>query len=51
MEEEYLKHAHVTINLDYQTSSTRIIMEAVTKAYDETVDKKPTYKKNKYNGK
>ena len=33
------KHAHVTINLDCQTSSTRIIMEAVTKAYDETVDK------------
>ena len=33
------KHAHVTINLECQTSSTRIIMEAVTKAYDETVDK------------
>ena len=33
------KHAHVTINLDYQTSSTRIIMEAVMKAYDTAVDK------------
>lgn len=34
------KHAHGTANLDRQTSSTRLISDAVLKLYDEIVDKK-----------
>ena len=34
------KHAHGTVNLKKHCSSTRIIMEAVTKLYDEIVDSK-----------
>ena len=34
------KHAHGTANLDRQTSSTRLISEAVLKLYDEIVDSK-----------
>ena len=34
------KHAHGTVNLKKHTSSTRIIMDAVTKLYDEIVDSK-----------
>jgi DNA polymerase V len=33
------KHAHGTINLDRQTSSTRLIMDAVTDLFDKIVDK------------
>ena len=33
------KHAHGTANLDRQTSSTRLIMEAVTELFDRIVDK------------
>jgi DNA polymerase V len=33
------KHAHGSINLDRQTSSTHIIMDAVTKLFDRIVDK------------
>ena len=33
------KHAHGTINLDSQTSSTQIIMSAVLELYDRIVDK------------
>ena len=34
------KHAHGTINLDYKTSSTKLIMEAVTKLYDNIINDK-----------
>ena len=34
------KHAHGTENLDHKTSSTKIILEAVTKLYDRIIDKK-----------
>ena len=34
------KHAHGTINIDHQTSSTKIIMEAVMKLYDEIINDK-----------
>ena len=34
------KSAHGTINLDRQTSSTKLILEAVTELYDRIVDKK-----------
>jgi DNA polymerase V len=34
------KHAHGTVNLERQTSSTRIIIDAVLKLYDSIVDKK-----------
>ena len=34
------KHAHGTVNLKKHSSSTRIIMDAVTKLYDEIVDSK-----------
>lgn len=34
------KHAHGTINLDHNTSSTRIITEAVVKSYSEIVNDK-----------
>lgn len=34
------KHAHGTVNLDRQTSSTRLIMDAVMDLYDRIVDKK-----------
>lgn len=34
------KHAHGTANLDRQTSSTRLISDAVLKLYDEIVDRK-----------
>ena len=34
------KHAHGTANLDRQTSSTKLIMDATLKLYDEIVDKK-----------
>ena len=34
------KHAHGTVNLKKHSSSTKIIMEAVTKLYDEIVDSK-----------
>jgi DNA polymerase V len=33
------KHAHGSINLDRQTSSTQLIMEAVTKLFDRIVDR------------
>lgn len=33
------KHAHGTINLEKYTSSTKIIMEAVTKLYDRIINK------------
>ncbi len=33
------KHAHGTVNLDCHTSSTKLIMEAVTGLYDKIVDK------------
>ena len=33
------KHAHGTINLEKQTSSTRLILEAVTGLYERIVDK------------
>lgn len=33
------KHAHGTANLDRQTSSTMLIMNAVTELYDQIVDK------------
>lgn len=33
------KHAHGTANLDRQTSSTMLIMNAVTELYDRIVDK------------
>ena len=33
------KHAHGTANLDRQTSSTKLIMDAVTALYDRIVDK------------
>jgi DNA polymerase V len=33
------KHAHGSINLDRQTSSTQIIMDAVTELFDSIVDK------------
>ena len=33
------KHAHGTVNLDRQTSSTRLIMDAVMDLYDRIVDK------------
>ena len=33
------KHAHGTVNLESQTSSTSRIMDAVTKLYDQIVDK------------
>ena len=33
------KHAHGTANLDCHTSSTKLIMEAVTELYDRIVDK------------
>lgn len=32
------KHAHGTVNLDRQTSSTRIILKAVTELYEKIVD-------------
>ena len=32
------KHAHGTINLDHKTSSTKLIMEAVTKLYDNIIN-------------
>ena len=34
------KHAHGTINLDHKTSSTKLIMEAVTKLYDNIINDK-----------
>ena len=34
------KHAHGTENLDHKTSSTKIILEAVTKLYDRIIDPK-----------
>ena len=34
------KHAHGTINLDHKTSSTKLIMEAVTKLYDQIINEK-----------
>lgn len=34
------KHAHGTKKLDHKTSSTKIIIEAVTKLYDRIIDKK-----------
>lgn len=34
------KHAHGTVNLDRQTSSTKLIMDAVLGLYDRIVDKK-----------
>ena len=34
------KHAHGTINLDHKTSSTRIIMEAVMKLYENIINDK-----------
>ena len=34
------KHAHGTINLDHNTSSTKIIMEAVTKLYERIMNDK-----------
>ncbi len=34
------KHAHGTINLDHKTSSTKIIMEAVMKLYNQIVNDK-----------
>ncbi len=34
------KHSHGTINLDYKTSSTKILIEAVCKLYEKIVDKK-----------
>jgi DNA polymerase V len=33
------KHAHGSINLDRQTSSTQLIMDAVTELFDRIVDK------------
>ena len=33
------KHAHGTINLDYKTSSTKIIMDAVMKLYERIINK------------
>ena len=34
------KHAHGTTNLDHKTSSTKLIMEAVTKLYDNIINPK-----------
>ena len=34
------KHAHGTINLNHKTSSTKLIMEAVTKLYDNIINDK-----------
>ena len=34
------KHAHGTVNIDHQTSSTKIIMEAVMQLYDEIINDK-----------
>ena len=34
------KHAHGTANLEQMTSSTRLIMDAVTALYERIVDKK-----------
>ena len=34
------KHAHGTINLDHKTSSTKLIMEAVTNLYDNIINDK-----------
>lgn len=34
------KHAHGTINLDYQTSSTEVIMKAVLELFERIVDKR-----------
>ena len=34
------KHAHGTENLDHKTSSTKIILEAVTKLYDRIIEPK-----------
>ena len=33
------KHAHGTINIDHQTSSTKVIMEAVIKLYEKIINK------------
>ena len=33
------KHAHGTINIDHQTSSTKIIVEAAAKLFDRIIDK------------
>ena len=33
------KHAHGTINLDHQTSSTKIIVDAAAKLFDRIIDK------------
>ena len=37
---EVPKHAHGTINLDYQTSSTDVIMKAVLELFDKIIDKR-----------
>ena len=37
---EVPKHAHGTINLDYQTSSTDVIMKAVLVLFDKIIDKR-----------
>ena len=34
------KHAHGTINLDYQTSSTDVIMKAVVELFEKIIDKR-----------
>lgn len=34
------KHAHGTVNIEYQTSSTKVIMEAVTNLYDKIINSK-----------
>ena len=39
------KHAHGTANLEYHTSSTKAIMEAITKLYDKIINSKLLVKK------